>query len=66
MIISALVYPVYIASVVYVVSPVVLENGGRKTVAAVAGAKLDPSYLHGMLIRASKRQSGNRYSRVPM
>ena len=44
----------------HLVSPVVLENGGRKTVAAVAGVKIDPSYLHGMLKKASKRQSVNR------
>ena len=44
----------------HLVSPVVLENGGRKTVAAVAGVKLDPSYMHSMLIKASKKQSGNR------
>ena len=39
----------------------VLDDGGRKTVAAVAGVKLDPSYLHDMLRKASRKQSGNRY-----
>ena len=49
----------------HLVSPVVLESGGRKTVAAVAGVRLDPSHLHEMLKKASRSQSG-RSGGVPI
>ena len=45
---------------VHLTAPVVLERDGLKTVAAVAGAKLAPSYLQGMLMKASKAESGYR------
>ena len=50
----------------HLVSPVVLESGGRKTVAAVAGVRLDPSHLHEMLKKASRSQTGSRSDRDPI